>query len=174
MDTYLTVLRSAATSPPGSYRFGHDVLYRDLKPALLCSYHPSQQNTSTGKLTQTMLDDLFLHAQRDYPIRTSSLCTSPVVAALPSRSTIDVHFGSNAEIRQINPGFHGEERARQDAAVVVCFQIVHVRAGSVHFFADGMARAVDELVAVALATDVLARGVVHFEPAQVSAGCDCS
>jgi uracil-DNA glycosylase family 4 len=64
MDTYLGILKDRAVIRRRSdYPFGHDVLHADLKPALLCSYHPSQQNTSTGKLTQTMLDNLFLHAQ---------------------------------------------------------------------------------------------------------------
>jgi len=65
MDTYLAELkRTGAISRLAPYRFGHGAFYRDLRPGLLCSYHPSQQNTSTGRLTQEMLDDLFAEARR--------------------------------------------------------------------------------------------------------------
>lgn len=57
-DTYLR-LRGERLS---AFTFGHNVLH-DLTPALLCSYHPSQQNTSTGKLTQTMLNEVFERAR---------------------------------------------------------------------------------------------------------------
>jgi uracil-DNA glycosylase len=61
-DTYLSVLKSrGGIARLSDFRFGHGVLY-DLDPALLCSYHPSQQNTSTGKLTQAMLDEIFRRA----------------------------------------------------------------------------------------------------------------
>jgi len=60
MDTWLAERKLRVAD----YRFGHGAYYPDLTPTLLCCYHPSQQNTSTGRLTQQMLDDLFAEAKR--------------------------------------------------------------------------------------------------------------
>jgi uracil-DNA glycosylase len=46
-----------------AFRFGHNVEH-PLSPLLISSYHPSQQNTSTGRLTDQMLLDVFLRARR--------------------------------------------------------------------------------------------------------------
>jgi uracil-DNA glycosylase family 4 len=45
-------------------RFGHgvEVPAAPGHPAVICSYHPSQQNTFTGKLTTDMLDSVFVRA----------------------------------------------------------------------------------------------------------------
>ncbi len=59
-DTYLAARKSAGWKPVPAY-FAHAAEY-DFSPKLLCSYHPSQQNTSTGRLTQAMLDQIFRRA----------------------------------------------------------------------------------------------------------------
>ena len=45
-------------------KFGHGVVIEAGKYTLVCSYHPSQQNTFTGKLTRKMLDDVFVKAKK--------------------------------------------------------------------------------------------------------------
>src|SRR5690606_4135899 len=58
LQAYLRVLKEADQIEKFSaYPFAHGVVYRiqaDL-PALLCCYHPSQQNTQTGRLTADMM-----------------------------------------------------------------------------------------------------------------------
>jgi uracil-DNA glycosylase len=43
--------------------FAHNVVH-DTRPILISSYHPSQQNTSTGKLTEAMFLNVFLRARK--------------------------------------------------------------------------------------------------------------
>jgi uracil-DNA glycosylase len=45
--------------------FGHGLTYQpDGGPAVIASYHPSRQNTNTGKLTAAMLEDVFGRARQ--------------------------------------------------------------------------------------------------------------
>jgi uracil-DNA glycosylase len=60
--TYLSILRDRGQIRRLSdFKFGHGVEYRPVAngPLLIGCYHPSQQNTSTGKLTREMLRAVF-------------------------------------------------------------------------------------------------------------------
>jgi len=65
-DAYLSVLRERGLIRSRSaFRFGHDQEHQTGpdQPLLISSYHPSQQNTSTGRLTHAMLRQVFLRAK---------------------------------------------------------------------------------------------------------------
>jgi len=66
LRSYLGILRDRAViKSMAAFKFGHNRVYHvgPGLPALITSYHPSQQNTSTGKLTAEMLREVFEQAR---------------------------------------------------------------------------------------------------------------
>ena len=65
-DHYLEVLKGRGViSSRSAFSFGHNRRFKTApgEPLLISSYHPSQQNTSTGKLTEKMLLAVFENAR---------------------------------------------------------------------------------------------------------------
>ncbi len=64
-DNYLALLRGQGRAA-GRHEFAHDAEHHPGAglPALISSYHPSRQNTQTGRLTETMLRAVFERARK--------------------------------------------------------------------------------------------------------------
>src|SRR5258708_136029 len=64
-DAYLQLLKRRGTAPRPRPQFGHALAHRLPTGQLLVGcFHPSRQNTNTGKLTARMMDEVFRLARR--------------------------------------------------------------------------------------------------------------
>jgi uracil-DNA glycosylase family 4 len=62
----LGVLRAHGVELPRPRpKFGHNVLHKISKYAVIATYHPSRQNTNTGRLTRAMFDAVFKRARKE-------------------------------------------------------------------------------------------------------------
>jgi uracil-DNA glycosylase len=66
LDAWLRLLKRRGAGVSPRPRFGHGVVTRmgGALPIVVTSYHPSRQNTNTGRLTARMMSDVFRKARR--------------------------------------------------------------------------------------------------------------
>jgi uracil-DNA glycosylase family 4 len=86
LDAYLSVLQdSGAVKSRSAFRFAHGASFETHPegPLVLTSYHPSQQNTSTKRLTADMLRDIFERARQllEKPKQREAVAADSSVAA---------------------------------------------------------------------------------------------
>jgi uracil-DNA glycosylase len=95
-DTYLGILKSrGAIKTRAGFEFGHNIAYRigPGEPILLASYHPSQQNTSTGKLTEKMLLDVFRRAKKMIEQANPKSAGKALITPAAGSPPVPVQFG---------------------------------------------------------------------------------
>jgi uracil-DNA glycosylase len=65
-DAWLRLLKRRGVAASPRPRFGHGAVVRmgEALPIVVGSYHPSRQNTNTGKLTARMMSDVFRKVRR--------------------------------------------------------------------------------------------------------------
>jgi uracil-DNA glycosylase family 4 len=70
-ETYVKFLKEHGIETK-AYKFHHGAFYKssDRLPVLVASYHPSRQNTQTGKLTESMFDSVLKEIQRIIEVKT--------------------------------------------------------------------------------------------------------
>ena len=107
-DAYWRLIAEHDVAPRPRPGFAHGYVFRaDGVPALITSYHPSQQNTNTGKLTQPMLADVLSRAKRNSPPR------RPARASRAAARLVDVRTQPQKGFRRFQYRL-GECRVRMD------------------------------------------------------------